>query len=145
LDLYNPAKHRALTFQYGSDQRSTGLAWLALALWLLGYPTQAERAGREAITLAEEIGHALGVAHALRIGGCYLDIVRRDRRGAREHATMLKEFSERQRLLYFRAIAKFILGWTLVEPTFMHTAVTQMREAIDDVDAAGMILDRPFL
>jgi predicted ATPase len=78
LALYNPAKHKALTFQYGADQRSAGLAWLALDLWLLGYPTQAERAGREAIALAKEIGHALGVAHALRIGGCYVDIIRRD-------------------------------------------------------------------
>src|SRR6185369_11885577 len=30
LSLYDPSKHKALTFQYGSDQRSTTLAWLAL-------------------------------------------------------------------------------------------------------------------
>jgi predicted ATPase len=128
LTLYDPSKHKALTFQYGSDQRSTSLAWLALDLWLLGFPTQAERAGREAIALAEEIGHVLGVAHTLRIGGCYLDILRRDRSSAREHAMALKEFSERQRLPHFRGEAKVILAWSLVEPAPTQTAAGQMGE-----------------
>jgi hypothetical protein len=98
-------------------------------LWLLGYPTQAERAAREAITLAKEIGHVLGVAHALRIGGCYLDLVRGDPSGALEHASTLTEYSERQRLKYFLGEAKFIFAWTSVEQASTQSAVAQMREA----------------
>src|SRR5262249_33439668 len=97
LSVYDPVRHSALTFQYGADQRSAGLAWLALGLWLLGYPAQAERAAREAIAFAREIGHAITLAHALRLAGCSLDVVRRNPRSAREHATALEEYSERQR------------------------------------------------
>ena len=145
LALYNPAKHKALTFQYGADPRSTGLAWLALDLWLLGYPTQAERAGHEAIALAKEIGHALGVAHALRIGGCYLDIVRRDPSSAREHAMTLKEFSERQRLAFFLGESKLILAWTLVEQASAQSAVAQMRKVCADHEITFHRTNGPFL
>ncbi|HEU4679357.1 MAG TPA: hypothetical protein VFS35_07540, partial [Terrimicrobiaceae bacterium] len=145
LTLYNPSKHKALTFEYGSDQRATSLAWLALDLWLLGYPMQAERAGREAIALTEEIGHVLGVAHALRIGGCYLDIFRRDGNSAREHAMALKEFSERHRLPYFRGEAKVILAWSLVEQAPTQIAVGQMREAYVNREITARRVNGPFL
>jgi predicted ATPase len=137
LALYDPAKHKAVTFQYGADPRSSGLAWLALDLWLLGYPMQAERAGREAIALAKEIGHALGVAHALRIGGCYLDVVRGDPSGARENARTLTEYSDRQRLKYFLGEAKLIFAWTSVEQASTQSAVAQMREAYADHEVTG--------
>jgi predicted ATPase len=145
LTLYDPSKHKSLTFQYGSDQRSSGLAWLALDLWLLGYPTQAERAAREAIALAKEIGHVLGVAHALRIGGCYLDLVRGDPSGARQHASTLTEYSERQRLKYFLGEAKFIFAWTSVEQASTQSAVAQMRKAYADYEITGRRFNGPFL
>jgi len=142
---HDSSKHKALTFQYGSDQRSSGLAWLALDLWLLGYPTQAERAGAEAIALAKEIGHALGVAHALRFGGCYLDIFRRDPCSAREHAMALKEFSERQRFAFFLSEAKLILAWTLVEQASTQSLAAQMREAYANREITGHRFNGPFL
>jgi predicted ATPase len=145
LSMHDPIRHRPLTFQYGADQRSSGLAWLALDLCLLGYTAQAERAAREAIVFAHEIGHTITLAHALRMAGCYLDVVRRDPLSAREHATALKEYSERQRLPYWQSVAKFTLGWTLVHETPTQNAVTQMREALAEGDAVGTRLERPFL
>jgi adenylate cyclase len=106
---------------------------------------QAERASREAIAMAEEIGHVLGVAHALRIGGCYLDIFCRDGNGAREHAMTLMEFSERHRLPYFRGEAKVILAWSLVEQAPTQIAVGQMREAYASREITARRVNGPFL
>jgi len=114
-------------------------------LWLLGYPTQAERAGHEAIALAKEIGHVLGVAHALRIGGCYLDVVRGDPSGARENARTLMEYSERQRLKYFIGEAKLIFAWTSVKQASTQSALAQMREAYADHEITGRRFNGPFL
>src|SRR5262249_23857890 len=90
--------------------------------------------------LAKEIGHALGVAHALRIGRCYLDIVRRDPSSARGHAMALKEFADRQRLSYFQGETKLILAWTLVEQ-----ASTQMREVYTKREITTHQTSGPFL
>ena len=144
LALYDPARHRSLAFQYGADQQSTCLAWLSFGLSLLGYPEQAERAGRKAIALAVEIAHAITMAHALRYGGCFSCIIRRDPRAAREHATALSQYAERQRLLFWSAVAKFILAWSLVETSASQAAVTQMRATLANIDATGSRLDRPL-
>jgi adenylate cyclase len=144
LAFYDPSRHRALAFQYGADQQSTCLAWLSFGLSLLGYPEQAERTGRKAIALAEEIAHAITMAHALRYGGCFSCIVRRDSRTAREHAITLSQYAERQRLPFWSALARFILAWTSVETGRSQVAVTRMHTALADLDATGSRLDRPF-
>ena len=144
LALYDTARHRSLAFQYGADQQSTCLAWLSFDLSLLGYPEQAERAGRNAIALAKEIAHAITMAHALRYGGCFSCIVRQDPRTAREHATALNQYAERQRLPFWSALAKFILAWTSVETGRSRAAVTQMRATLAEIDATGHRLDRPL-
>ncbi|HEX4951419.1 MAG TPA: AAA family ATPase, partial [Blastocatellia bacterium] len=41
LARYQPAEHRSLTWLYGNDIAMTGHSWLALSLWLQGYPDQA--------------------------------------------------------------------------------------------------------
>jgi len=87
----------------------------------------------------------LGVAHALRIGGCYLDVVRGDPSGARENARTLTEYSDRQRLKYFLGEAKLIFAWTSVEQASTQSAVAQMREAYADHEITGHRFNGPFL
>jgi predicted ATPase/class 3 adenylate cyclase len=145
LAVYSPGKHKVLTFQYGAEPRSASLAWLALALWVLGYPAQAERAGREALALAKEINHAMTVAHALRVGGCYLGILGGDRGSAREHAMALKEHSKRHRMPYFRSEADFVLASTLVEPTSTQIAIAQLRQALAKGAVTVHRANGPFL
>jgi predicted ATPase len=145
LALYDPSRHRALTFQYGADQRSAGLAWLALALFLLGYPTQAKRASQEAIALAQDIGHAITLAHALRIGGCFLGVAGRDICTAREQAAILKAYATQQRLPFWLAEAELISAWTSVESIPKLNSVSQARKALAELNVPGMGQDEPFL
>jgi class 3 adenylate cyclase/tetratricopeptide (TPR) repeat protein len=145
LSLYDLTTHRALAFQYGADTRSAALAWLALDLCLLGFPTQAERAGHKAIALAKDIAHAITQAHALRIGGCFLSVVRRDIRGAREHAAALKAYSAQQRMPLFRAVAEFILACTSAESGPTPNTVSRMRTVLAEIEAGELRANQPFL
>jgi adenylate cyclase len=144
LALYDAKRHLSLTFQYGADQRSAGLAWLAKDLWLLGYPDQAVQARDEAIARAHEAAHAITLAHGLSVGGLYVDAMLRDWRSAQEHAAALKVFAERQRLSYWRTWAKFFLGRTLAERESTTAAVAQMRETLSEFGLANYRVDRPF-
>jgi predicted ATPase len=57
----------------------------------------------------------------------------------------LKEFSERQRLPYFRGETKVILAWTLVEQASTQTVVAQMREAYANREVTAHRTHGPFL
>jgi predicted ATPase/class 3 adenylate cyclase len=142
LAVYNPTRHRALTFQYGADPQSAGLAWLALDLSLLGYPDQGESAGQKAITLAKDTAHAMTQAHALRIGGCFPCLVRREMREARDRAALLKSYSEQWRLRFWRTEADFILAWASVGLVPTQDMISQMRSALAET---GGPVEEPFL
>jgi tetratricopeptide (TPR) repeat protein len=145
LALYNPTRHRALAFQYGADQRSAALAWLALDLCLLGFPAQAERAGHKSIILAKDTAHAITQAQALRIGGYFRSILRRDLGKAYEQAMALKAYSTQQRMPYWRREAEFILAWTSAELEPTQNALSQMRTALAEIDVTRLGTEGPFL
>ena len=134
-----------LTFQYGADPRSAGLAWLALDFWLLGYPDQAVRARDDAIARAHEAAHAITLAHALRVGGLLVDAMLRDWHSAREHAEALKSFAEQQRLPFWLAWAKFIYARGLFEREASPATVAQMHEALIEIGLGSHRLEQPSL
>ena len=66
IALYDPQQHRAHGLRYGHDAGTSCLGFLARVLWHLGYPDQALRRSREALALAEELGHPFSLAFTLR-------------------------------------------------------------------------------
>jgi class 3 adenylate cyclase/tetratricopeptide (TPR) repeat protein len=143
LSSYEPWRHSALTFQYGADTRSAGLAWLCLDLCALGFPAQAKEAGDKAIALAKDSSHAVTVAHALRIGGCYLSAVRRELDRARDHAAALKNYSAQQRMPYWREEAEFILAWSSHPSTPTQNELSQMHTIMVEKEIG--LVHKPFL
>ena len=66
IALYDRQQHRSLVSLYGgNDPGVTCLAEAATIQWLLGYPDQACKRGREALALAQELAHPLSRAFAL--------------------------------------------------------------------------------
>jgi class 3 adenylate cyclase/predicted ATPase len=70
LDLYDPLVHRSLAYSFGQDQRVAGLSFLAVILWVQGFPDRAKRTAQEAVTLARDLDHANSFGYALAFGGC---------------------------------------------------------------------------
>src|SRR4029077_13860338 len=58
LALENAEKDRSLSVNYVTDPHTSGLGFLALTLWVLGYPNQAVAAREKAFE------HAMGANHA---------------------------------------------------------------------------------
>jgi tetratricopeptide (TPR) repeat protein len=144
LATYDSRRHSALTFQYGADQRSAALAWLGLDLCVLGFPAQAKETGDKAIALAKDSSHALTLAHALRIGGCYLSAVQRDLDRARDHAAALKDYAAQQRMPYWGDEAEFILAWSSLPSTQTQNHTSQMHTILAESKAIGLV-NKPFL
>src|SRR5262249_43157689 len=83
--LYDPRRHHGHTFLYGQDPGVACLAFGAVALWLLGYPEQAERRSREAVQLGRELSQPSTQALAQHFAAM-LQQCRRDGPRAQEHA-----------------------------------------------------------
>ena len=62
------------------------LAYAARALWLLGYPDQALKRSREALTLARELSHSFSLGFALAFAAAELHQFRREGQAAQECA-----------------------------------------------------------
>src|SRR5262249_18316066 len=57
IHLYDPQIHRSHAFVYGQEPGVHAAAFLALALWMLGYPDRALAKSNEAVALAHDFAH----------------------------------------------------------------------------------------
>jgi adenylate cyclase len=79
IALYDPERHRPLTFRYGTaDAGVLCLSTSALTLWHLGYPDHALKRSNEALALAQALSHPFSLAYA----GQFLGVLRQYRREA---------------------------------------------------------------
>ncbi len=67
--LYDPDRDRDLAARCVTDPRVSGLSFLALVLWIMGYPDQARRTAGEALGHAAALQHANTTGHVLCHGG----------------------------------------------------------------------------
>ena len=65
LSVYDPRRHRSLSYLYGQDPGVSARAFGSLPLWFLGYPDQALLRSEEGISLARELSHPLSLVYAL--------------------------------------------------------------------------------
>ena len=63
--LYDPQRDRSLAARCVTDPRASGLSFLAIVLWIMGYPEQAQRTAGGASRYAAELGHANTTGHIL--------------------------------------------------------------------------------
>ena len=105
-----------------------------MSLWMLGYPDQATRSTDAAIALAESMGHAPSVAHALLFSSlCHkfcgdtctvLSMTDRLIALAREH-----------RLMLYLAIGGVIQGWALAHQGQIGKGLTELRRNLEGYDS----------
>ncbi|MCZ6860794.1 MAG: AAA family ATPase [Alphaproteobacteria bacterium] len=127
--LYAPERHHVYTYSYGShDPGVCGHSYAGFAFSMLGLLDQALSHGRQAIALAESVGHgpSITIAKTFFSYQCYL---RRDPKAALEAAEEAIEAAERFGPAHFRPVAQIGLGWAKV-------ALGQGRDGLVEAEAA---------
>jgi adenylate cyclase len=84
IAFYDPEQHASLAFSLAQDPGVSALAWESLALWLLGYPDQAQQRSREALALAHELDHRFTLSFALWTAGALFHQLRCEDQAAQE-------------------------------------------------------------
>jgi predicted ATPase len=142
IALYDPERHRSDALLY-QDPGVIGLAWAALALWLLGYPDQALKRSDEALALARKIAHPFSLAWALNFA-VSIHLFRREWPMAAEQNEARVALCAEQGFEHWLVWGSFYRGRALAEHGRTDEGIAQMRAALAAMQSIGTELDRPW-
>jgi len=145
LDLeQSPPGQVAVAFRAaagGVDVDVWRLAWLAYALWFLGYPDQALASAEQAVVHARRSGEPLTLVHALHLRSS----VRLHRGEAEIPMVDLLEAGElasSRGFASYQMIGLFLQGWALARCGRLDEGISGIRTAVSASRAAGFQLDQ---
>jgi class 3 adenylate cyclase/predicted ATPase len=144
LALYDPLKHHARAFFYGTNLQADSLAHLAHVLWLLGYPEQALQRGHEALSVAQaqEPVHAFTLAHVANLIAV-VHYLRREERLAQERAETARRLSSEHGFAAELGRGTILWGWALVVQG-QAEGLVQMHQGLAAYQATGAEVWRPY-
>jgi predicted ATPase len=137
IALYDPQKHSPQVF--GVAVHDLGVycrSYAAWTLWFLGYPDQALKRIREALTLAREIAHPYSLAAALGYAA-RLHQFRREGQMTHEQAEAAITLSTDQGFPAYLALGTMLQGWALAERGQREEGIAQIRQGVADWRATG--------
>jgi predicted ATPase len=143
ISLYDPARHGPFAIRHSVDVKTNVLSYVAMTLWVLGYPDQALKRANEAV----EFSHALAHPHSLAASECFLGIVqqwRRETRAAQETAERLVALSTEHGLSLWLALGTIQRGLAFAENGFSAEGIARMEEGLAALRATGTEIGRPY-
>jgi predicted ATPase len=105
-----------------------------MALWVCGYPDQAIRSTDAAIALAESMGHAPSVAHALLFASrCHLFC--RDALRVLGMTDRLITLASEHRLMLYHAVGGIAHGWARAHQGQLDKGLAELRRNLEGYDS----------
>ena len=136
--LYDPVQHRSHAALYGGhDPGACSRNHWALTRWMLGYPDQALKGVRDALSLAQELAHPLTTTITLYFSAWVLD-QRGDRSAAEEKAQALVTLATAQGFSTWIQHGSFILARRLLERGHTEEAIALLERGLAVTRAAGV-------
>ena len=134
--LYDPERHQAHVFAHGVDPGMRALNFLALVLWLQGYPDQAQQRSTEALALAQKLAYGPTLAFTLAYAA-ELHQFRGEAPLVRERAEAVITVANEQALPYWLAWGTILWGWALSELGSPQDGIAPLREGLSVEQSAG--------
>lgn len=140
---YRPDAHHQLTYDYsGHDPGVCCRAFAGLALWQQGYPDRAMARCREALDLAETVGHplTLALAHwALSYLCLFRDEPADSAAWAKREIAVCREYL----LPLLQSQGDFQLGWALSRQGEAADGIARMEDGLAQIRATGAEMGLP--
>ncbi|WGR70453.1 MULTISPECIES: adenylate/guanylate cyclase domain-containing protein [unclassified Bradyrhizobium] len=138
LRLYDARQHRSQPVHYVHDPKVSALTYLALVLWILGFPEQARHASAAAFRCAAELDQANLTAHVHNFAGAGLDELLGDVPGVRAHVDVIAELADRHSLGYWRVNGLILRGWVMVRQGAAEAGIALMCQNAAERTALGV-------
>lgn len=130
IKLYRAEVHHAMTFTYGGhDPGVCARQCSGLALWLMGYPEQAQERFKSVFDLARELGHSATLADSLMVVG-QLFSLQRDKDALEQQAEEFLEFATAENMQNYQFLANGWRGWVMFQRGDVQAGLSLMRESV---------------
>jgi class 3 adenylate cyclase/predicted ATPase len=133
--LYREERHRETLLYGGHDAGVCARFHEATALWQLGYPDKALDSARDALALAERLGHPLSLILALfYVASTHW--LRRETDSAQRSALDVIAVCRRHDIPHYLGAAEVVVGWSraMVQDA---AGVAEIQRGLADLDAGG--------
>ena len=137
IALSNPRQHRSYAFIHGQDPGVTCLLIAAVALWNLGYPDQARKRIREALTLAEELSHSYSLALTLLYAGILHQFCQ-EGPATQERVEAVMTLCREEGFPYLSARATVLRGWALATQGETEDGIVYIRQGMTALRTIGV-------
>jgi class 3 adenylate cyclase/predicted ATPase len=139
-DLYDPRRHKA--FHTVGHPVVACSSYMALVLWLLGYPERARQKSEEALALAQASTHPFSMAYALNFAG-WLRQLLLEGQTTQEMAEVARTLAAEQGFPFWEAQGTILLGRALFQQAQGEEGIACMRRGLSAYQATGAELLRP--
>jgi predicted ATPase len=140
---YNRAQRSSPVFRAGQEPGVACRIYLALTLWLMGYPEQALARANDGLALAIELDHPFSNAFALA-GVSLIERFRREGQDVYDHAEAAVTLSTEKGFPTWLALGTFLRGWALAALGQREEGMIQLRQGVTDWRAIGTELFVPY-
>ena len=140
--LYDQQRDRSLAAHCVTDPRASGLSFLSLVLWIMGYPEQARRTSRKAFQFAAALGHANTTGHILCHAGGELAQFLRDVSLTRIHADAAIALAAEHHMPMWRGYGTLLQGWAVTQDGNAGDGASLVRQGIEELAALGTVFHR---
>jgi predicted ATPase len=137
--LYDPERDRGLAARCVTDPRASGLSFLALVLWVMGYPNRARQTTDEAARQATALQHANTTGHVLWAAQGERAQLLGDASAARCYAEALLTLAGEHGMLMWRGHGLVLRGWALAEEGRPEEGTSVIRQGIGELDVLGSV------
>jgi predicted ATPase len=133
---------RSLAARCIIDPYTTALTYLGLVQWMLGYPAKARKLANEALRCATDLEHANTTALVRVFAGAQLGELLRDVPATREHADSVIVLARQHDMRGWHPLVNALQGWALGEVNRVQEGISQVEDAIAELDAIATIVHR---
>lgn len=137
LRRYDPGVHRPPPVHYVHDPKASALPYLAIVLWILGYPEQAKKASRAAFEYAAELNQTNLTAHVAIYAGAGPAELVGDVAATRAHADAVIDLADQHSLNYWRISGLVLRGWAMAQEGDPENGLALMRKNLKARDGLG--------
>jgi predicted ATPase len=129
ISLYDPTRHGPVALSTSFDLKGFDISYVAMTLWLIGYPDQALKRANEAVEFARTLSHPHTLAGVEFFRGT-VEYSRHEAPAAQMSAERTIALSAEHGFTFWLAVGTILRGWAMAQQGLDEDGIVLMEEGL---------------